>query len=171
MDPLRISTLLNLANTYAAVGRLDDAEDVCREAIDLRPEFESIHLSLGAVHLLRGHAEKARASLTRFSELAGLGGHGRLSADAMVEHTAGNGQASKRAAEEFEERFGAGDPMVSAEIRAWRGEPDAAFAWLDKAVAARDPLLTTIRYNPMLRSLHPDPRWNMILEKIGLPAD
>jgi hypothetical protein len=88
-----------------------------------------------------------------------------------VEHTAGNAAASKRATDEFEKKFAAGDPFSSAQIRAWRGEPDAAFAWLDKALAAHDPLLAQIKTDVYMGSLHADPRWNALLAKIGLPPD
>jgi len=56
-------------------------------------------------------------------------------------------------------------------IRAWRGEANAAFAWLDKSLAVRDPSLTSIKTDFLLNSLHPDPRWNALLMKIGLPTD
>jgi len=63
------------------------------------------------------------------------------------------------------------DPLVAAEIRAWRGESDAAFAWLDKALAARDPVLSGIKLDAYLQTLHADPRWKAVLKKIGLPTD
>jgi hypothetical protein len=100
----------------------------------------------------------------------GLGDHGRLHYEAIVEHAAGNAAASKAATLEFEKRFGVGDPLVAAQIRAWRGEADAAFAWLDKALAARDPSLSWIKFDAYLLTLHTDPRWNALLKKIGLPT-
>ena len=62
----------------------------------------------------------------------------RLVTEALVEHTAGNATASTSAAEEVEKRFGMDDPYLCAQVRARRGEADRAFAWLDKAFAARD---------------------------------
>ena len=61
--------------------------------------------------------------------------------------------------------------MGCARIRAWRGEADAAFVWLDKAFAARDPLLAALRGQLAFRSLRTDPRWNILLRKVGLPTD
>ena len=58
-----------------------------------------------------------------------------------------------------------------AEIRAWRGESDAAFTWLDKALTARDPVLSGIKLDAYLQTLHADPRWKAVLKKIGLPTD
>jgi hypothetical protein len=120
---------------------------------------------------MRGNTEQARSSYARYVELAGTGDHDRLLYDALVDHTAGNEQESKRATEEFESRFGASDPLSCAVIRAGRGEADAAFAWLHKALAARDPALAEVKTEVYLRSLRSDPRWNALLEKIGLPPD
>jgi hypothetical protein len=55
--------------------------------------------------------------------------------------------------------------------RAWRGEADAAFAWPDKALAARDPTLASLKADRLPSSLRADPRWNALLRKIGLPTD
>jgi aminoglycoside phosphotransferase (APT) family kinase protein len=75
------------------------------------------------------------------------------------------------ATEEFEKRFGAEDPSTCAQMRAWRGEADLAFAWFDRALAVRDPYLASIKMDPLLSSLHGDPRWKPLLAKIGLPVD
>src|SRR5262249_33492631 len=125
----------------------------------------------GIIQLQRGKAEEARSQFARFNKLEGLGEWFRVLTDAMVEHTAGDAPASKRATDEFEKKFGAGDPFSSAQLRAWRGETDAAFAWLDKALAAHDPLLAQIKTDVYMGSLHADPRWNALLARIGLPPD
>ena len=163
--------MVNLAGAFFSAGRLDDAAAVCRKAIDLRPDSPFPYGTLGWIRLVQGNPAEARSSFARFNELAGLGDWGRLSADAMVEHTAGNDEASKRAAEEFETRFGATDPTSCAQIRAWRGETHAAFTWLEKGLAARDPNLPSIKSDPAFNSLRSDPRWNAVLKKIGLPPD
>jgi TolB-like protein/Tfp pilus assembly protein PilF len=171
LDPLTPIGFSNLANFYLMVGRLDEAEANYRKAIKLRPDHPLSHMLLGILHLLRGRPEEARSSMTKFTDLQGLGDYGRLYFDALVEHTAKNAEASKRATEEFEKRFGADDPSSCSQIRAWRGEADAAFAWLDRAVARRDPLLSQIKFDPLMIPLHSDPRWNALMKKIGLPTD
>jgi len=55
-----------------------------------------------------------------------------------------------------------------AEVYAYRGETDLAFAWLERAYAQRDPGLSSIRSNALLRNLHGDPRWRAFLEKMRL---
>ena len=129
------------------------------------------YMVIGEIQLRRGRPTEARAAYAKCTDLLGGSDYWRLSFEAMVEHTAGNVEASQRAAEEFERRFGAEDPTPCAEIRAWRGETDAAFAWLDKALAVRGPSLAQLKMFPNMNSLHADPRWNELLKKIGLPTD
>jgi serine/threonine protein kinase/TolB-like protein len=171
VDPLNLPNLFNLASDLLCAGRLDEAEAICRKTLDLDPDNFATFSVLGDIHLLRGEVEAARKSYAKSTELADQGDYGRLRDTAMVEHTAGNAAASAAAAAEFDKRFGAEDPAMAARIRAWRGETDAAFAWLNKAVAARDPGIASIKLEYFLRSLHADPRWNALLKKIGLPTD
>ncbi len=171
VDPLDLNGYTNLASSYTHAGRLDEAEARLRRVLGLAPDFAWAHVGLGKVHLLRGDVEEARATFARFQELAAGGDYWRIFFDAIVEHSAGNATASASAAMEFERRFGASDPTTCAEIRAWRGEADAAFAWLDRALELHDPGLASIKDDFYLIPLHVDPRWNTLLERIGLPTD
>jgi tetratricopeptide (TPR) repeat protein len=170
-DPLNSISLTNLSTQYVDVGRLDEAETLCRRAIELRPDHPGAYVTLGTIRFLQGKLDEARASFDEFGRLAGQENLVRLFSTALIEHALGHHAASDAAVAEFEQRYGKADPYASAQIRACRGESDAAFAWLDRAVAARDPIVSSIRNEPLLRSLHADPRWKALLKKIGLPND
>jgi serine/threonine-protein kinase len=58
-----------------------------------------------------------------------------------------------------------------AEVRAFRGEKDEAFAWLERAYALRDPGLTEMKGDPLLRGLEADPRYAALLKKMRLPPN
>jgi len=103
--------------------------------------------------------------------LTGWGEAGHLYNEALLTYTAGDEEASAKAAREYERRFGAEDPTGCASLRAWRGEKDLAFGWLEKSLHAHDPALAQIKTDVQMASLHADPRWNALLKKIGLPAD
>ena len=169
-DPLRVTALVNLTSYMVCARRLDEADVLLRRARELSPDDPSLDALQGDIHLYRGEVDSARTSYARFVERQGLGDYG-LSLTAIVEHTAGNETASRAAAAAFEKQFAANDPSTAAEVRAWRGEMDAAFAWLDKAYAARDPVLCNLKTDPYMSSLYTDPRWNMLLKKVGLPTD
>ena len=54
-----------------------------------------------------------------------------------------------------------------AYVYAFRGQPDQAFAWLDKAIRNRDTGLVEVAFHPHLAKLHSDPRWLPFLRRIG----
>jgi hypothetical protein len=54
-----------------------------------------------------------------------------------------------------------------AYINAFRGEPDPAFEWLDRAVRYRDAGLSHIMINPLFANIHNNPRWQPLLKRIG----
>jgi serine/threonine-protein kinase len=56
-----------------------------------------------------------------------------------------------------------------AEVFAWRGEKDQAFEWLERAYRQRDGGLSSIKGDPLLKSLRADPRFNALLRKLKLP--
>ena len=56
-----------------------------------------------------------------------------------------------------------------AMVYAARGETDLAFAWLERAYVQRDAGLSEMKPDPLLRSLHADPRWDGFLRKMGFP--
>jgi len=59
-------------------------------------------------------------------------------------------------------------PLAFAWLAIGLGEPDQAFAWLEKAYAERDPYLTLLNADPVYDPLRADPRFRALLKKIGL---
>ena len=55
-----------------------------------------------------------------------------------------------------------------AEIMAYTGKTDEAFAWLERAIDQRDPGVAELIGNSLLSSLFDDPRWLGLLEELGL---
>jgi TolB-like protein/Tfp pilus assembly protein PilF len=54
-------------------------------------------------------------------------------------------------------------------VYAGLGEKDEAFAWLEKSFAARDKGLTYLKIDPCLDPLRPDPRFQDLVKRVGLP--
>jgi hypothetical protein len=55
-----------------------------------------------------------------------------------------------------------------AEVYAWRGQKDLAFQWLERAYTQHDGGLTEIKTDPLLASLHADPRYQAFMRKMKL---
>ena len=59
-------------------------------------------------------------------------------------------------------------PSAFVLIHAALGEKDQAFAWLDKACEERDFDLCMLNVDPKLDSLRGDPRFQKVVERVGL---
>ena len=66
-------------------------------------------------------------------------------------------------------KYQASNAFEIATIYAFRNQTDEAFKWLDRAYAQRDPSLMAIKLEPLLKSLHNDPRYAALLKKLKLP--
>jgi serine/threonine-protein kinase len=60
------------------------------------------------------------------------------------------------------------DAFTFAQIHTWRGERDAAFQYLDRAVRERNSSVLTIRVDPILRRLDGDYRYQALVKRLRL---
>ncbi len=58
-------------------------------------------------------------------------------------------------------------PSEVAQVYAYSGDAEAAFQWLDKALAQNEDGLSEQFLLPFYRGLHSDPRWQAFLERVG----
>jgi hypothetical protein len=76
---------------------------------------------------------------------------------------------SNAALAELTTKFQKDSPYVVATVYAYRGEVDAAFQWLNRALTERDATFTSIKSDPLFRKIESDPRYAALLKKAGLP--
>jgi hypothetical protein len=55
-----------------------------------------------------------------------------------------------------------------AMLFAWRGQPDTAVTWLERAYDARDPGIASVKPDPSMQSLRDHPGFIAIREKMNL---
>ena len=89
---------------------------------------------------------------------------------AIAYHALGRKKESDTALRELIANYQAIDPYLIAEIYAFRNQTDEAFEWLDRAYAKRDDGLIATKEEPLLKSLHNDPRFAALLKKLNLPT-
>jgi hypothetical protein len=58
-----------------------------------------------------------------------------------------------------------------AQLYAIRGDPDAMFEWLGRAVDVRDPGITSVLFDPFTLRYRDDSRYAAITRKVGLPVE
>ena len=78
-------------------------------------------------------------------------------------------RAADAAVQSVIEQHGAFAAYQIAGVYALRGDADRSFEWLDRALANRDPGITFLLYDPLLRPYRNDPRFIAFARKIGLP--
>ena len=162
-DPLSSATYRSLGYALNAADRFAEAEDSFRKALDIAPQRVAAHSALAGTLLAEGRPEMALAEALREPDEAY-----RLWALAIIHHEVGRRAESDQAVQGMIERHAGTMAYQIAEVHAARGEVDAAFEWLARAYAQRDGGLPTLKISPRSRSLHGDPRWGVLLAKMGL---
>lgn len=162
-DPLSAPVWHNLGLLSYCAGNLDEAEFGFTRSLEMPTSGVATSAMLAMVALDRGDAARAH-------ELAAAepDEFWRDWADAMIAHREGNSAASNAALERLKAQATIGDAFQIAEVLAERGETDAAFEWLERAIEVRDPGVTHAKVDPRFRNLTADGRWPQFLERIGL---
>jgi len=84
-------------------------------------------------------------------------------------HALGREKESDTALKELIEKYHEVSAYQIAEVYAFRNQSDEAFEWLERAYGQRDSGLIGTKVDPLLKSLHKDPRFAVLLKKLNLP--
>ena len=163
LAPLSLYTREMLGWNLLEGGQTVEAEASLRELLELDEQYPIAHCLLGQVLLLQGKPEESLIEMTLESKeewkqfgivlaLESLGRHD----EAVV------------ATNNFIEHYGQVWFYQTAVIYAYLNEADAAFEWLDRALEERDSGMVLLLGDPFLANIHDDPRWNILLDKMGL---
>jgi TolB-like protein/DNA-binding winged helix-turn-helix (wHTH) protein/Tfp pilus assembly protein PilF len=145
-------------------GHLPEAEAAARRLLEISPTYDGAHYFLGLVLIGRGEREAALAEMEK-ETLTG----GQLAGMAMAYYALGQKAASDAALARMIKEQANDFPFMIAEAHAFRGEPDQAFKWLDRAYAQKDSMLYFIKGELPLKNLETDPRYKALLRKMNLP--
>ena len=92
----------------------------------------------------------------------------RFYALALANHALGKTKESDEALANLIDKYKSTFAIQIADVYGYRGEHDAAFEWLDRSYEQRDPGVTELKNNPLLRGLESDPRYTAMLKKLNL---
>ena len=155
----------NLGLTLYYAGRLPEAEAELRKLLELRPGIAAGQAHLSKVLLARGQPEAGLAEIEKESSEAW-----RMIGLPLAYHALGRKAESDAALHELTEKFSGEWAYQIAEVHAFRGEIDEAFAWLDRAYIQRDGGFAEMKGDPLLKKLESDPRYRAFLRKMKLPV-
>jgi serine/threonine protein kinase/tetratricopeptide (TPR) repeat protein len=162
-DPLSSRAYSALGNLYRFQGRLGEAERAYRKALEISPQRITAHHLLSFVYVERGEFDAAIAE-ARLEPAS----WGRLMGLAHAYRHAGRRAEADEALRQLEAEHSQESGFQIAALYADRNDRDSAFAWLDKGFEQHDSGLNHLAAEPIFRPLHGDPRWPVLLRKMGL---
>ena len=168
--PSVFPVIANLANACFYARRYEEAIKHYQRALELNPRFTRARVALGMTYVQMGKHEEDVAEIKQ-----------AISLRDETRSIAALGYAYAVAGKRAEARKVIGDltelskqKYVSshfiAGIYAALGEPDQAFAWLEKAFAERHPSLTLIGVDPVFDTIRSDRRFTELVRRVGLPS-
>ncbi len=163
LDPIldRSHWVLTFAYWYA--NRIDESLAEVRKVLELSPGYPAARTLIAFCYLALGKVDSAIAN-------AGLeqDEFWRQQALAIAYHAAGRTQDADSLLQRLIETYSNDGPFQIAEVYAYRGDADRAFEWLETAYERRDPGVSQIVGDPLLRRIESDPRFTAFLKKLKL---
>jgi TolB-like protein/Tfp pilus assembly protein PilF len=165
LDPLNAGSWEALAWTEFFMGRLDQSAADSKKALEMNPDWDAPSwILLSRIYLMQGRPQDALPEIEHVHYAPD-----RAHLYALTYHALGRKNESDAALRELMTKYHASNAFEIATIYAFRNQADEAFEWLDRAYAQRDPSLMAIKLEPLLKSLHNDPRYAALLKKLNLP--
>ena len=160
-DPLSTAAYFFLGLSCIVAGRYADAATVIGKALELAPQSVAMRAWLAIGLVLQGRlteaAEQARQEPEEWARLFAL---------SVAESAAGAADAADDALRQLTAKHASDAAYQIAEVCAARGDTDAAFEWLERARDQHDAGVAWAKVDPLLRSLHTDPRWMHFMDKL-----
>lgn len=163
-DPIDTRGRFNLALAYYFAERLDDSARQLERVLALAPGYTAAHYRLGTVRLRQARPQLALDEFATEPDAAF-----RVKGRALAMFALSRDAEATRALEEL--RVGWGDqwPSEVAQVHAFRGEIDEAFAWLEKDYQVAGAAgWGEWRLMHLYENLHDDPRWIEFLQRVGV---
>jgi TolB-like protein/DNA-binding winged helix-turn-helix (wHTH) protein len=165
LDPLNAHSWETLAEIEFYIGQLDQAAADCKKAFELNLDVFSPGVTLGRIDLIQGRPQDALPEIEHVHYAPY-----RAHLYALTYYALGRKKESDAALQELTMKYHASHAFEIATIYAFRNQTGEAFEWLDRAYAQHDPSLVTTKVDPLLKSLHNDPRYAAFLTKLHLPS-
>ena len=164
MDPLNANSWEDLAETELMMGQLDQSAADSKKALEVDPDHWDSPITLSRIYLLQGRPQDALPEIEHVHSATY-----REHLYALTYYALGRKKESDAALNELITKYHASNAFEIAAIYAFRNQTDEAFEWLDRAYAQRDPSMMSTKVEPLLKSLHNDPRYAALLKKLNLP--
>jgi tetratricopeptide (TPR) repeat protein len=161
LDPLSLFMNARVGMAFYCARRYDEAKAMLETTLEVDPSFPQARYFLSLVYSMEGRYDEAIEIIPEESFRAWVAVLHALNGDTDKAHEVMNDVLSRGSARYHW-------PSVRASFCFALGDLDGCFEWLAKAVEEKDPRLPNMMRSPFTDSLRDDPRFNAILEKMGL---
>lgn len=165
LDPLSARTGKGLAHTYYFAGKYDQALEQSRKTLELFPNYHLI--SLGPVYEQKGMYDEAIEGYLQAEKRWGLPEAPVTTLRKAYAKSGWQGYWKQRLAL-IKTAKQSVSPVIVAMMYARVGDKDKAFEFLQRAYDLHDMSLMFIKVDPVWTSLHSDPRFADLLQRLRL---
>jgi TolB-like protein/predicted Ser/Thr protein kinase len=170
VDPLAPLWSSDLGWQHWIEGRLEQAMDGARQALELDPEFDQAMWLEGLVLSSIGKYEEAIAAHQRLGELYPVWKWPLVRTYALAGRRGEAQKLLEKFLEEDPEPTGAWDSWFLVGAYVALGEMDEAIRWLEVAFNGRHSLLPWLHVVPQYEPLHSNPRFQGVVRRMNLPV-
>jgi serine/threonine-protein kinase len=165
LDPLNARSYFAKSEVLVYSRRYPEAIEAGRRALQLAPEFKTVHLQTGDALLLLGQTSQAKAEYEAIDPDDPL----RPARLALLAAHTGDRAGTERLMAQLKQKYGAAVSYQYGEIYAQLGDRTQAFAEFDNAVQAKDAGLAYLKVDPFLDPIRGDPRYAALLRRLNFP--
>jgi TolB-like protein/Tfp pilus assembly protein PilF len=168
-DPMNLNVRCWLAVLHYLGCNYDCALEQLRLVLEVDPKYSLGHLVLGQTRCMEHRFEEAIPVFRRAVELYG-GAPMVLGWLGLALAQSGNASEARSLLRDLHAIASGGYvPRTSfAWVHFGLGEMDEAFVWMDRAIEARDHMMTPIKTYPFMDPIRSDPRFAALLRKMNL---
>jgi tetratricopeptide (TPR) repeat protein len=169
LDPLSLIVSADIADALCVAHLYDEAVLQSKKTLEMDPNFAIGHYELGQAFEQKHMHDEAIAEFQRAIELSGHSGAFDSNLG-YVYAVLGRREEAETIVKSLEARRDQ-NPSAGADIAliyVGLGDPDQAMSWLNKAYEAR--FKASILLRPAFDPLRSDPRFRILLRRIGLPG-
>ncbi len=169
LDPVSPAILKDQGMTFYYARQYDLAIDTASKTLELNPDFATAYRLLSLGYLGKGMFDKAIEENERWGSHIG----NKVKTDisrAQIYAAAGRKEDARQIMKEVgaEQVLSGNDYRGMVLIYAALGELDKAFEWLEKSYELHEESLCSLKVDPKVDPLRSDPRFNVLLKKVGL---
>jgi tetratricopeptide (TPR) repeat protein len=163
LDPLNADSWESLGELEFWMGQLDKAARDSKKGLKLSPDAWPGPILLSQIYVMQGRPQDALSEieLVRYDPA-------RTFLYAIAYYALGRKKESDAALTQLITNHATNQYQI-AEVYAFRNQSDEAFEWLDRAYAQHNAGLIYTKVEPLLKSLHNDSRFAVLLKKLNLP--